>query len=321
MKAAVMTHPPGNPPLRGTQLLVEHMGEIVRRPLLVAIEIGWRWLFGIPFLLICWKQAQQILAVYPLESSGFNSINIQNPWLATSQIAGVVSYYEPHIVPVLRWLLPAEAFAWIVFSGLGRGLLLTLLETRREKSDSSTRQPFRPFTVMILQAAWLGLLAITLWGWLGAMHWVAESHIPASGEPDLVGYAIWAIVLGLAFFTLWALTSWTVSVAPLIAVFEKRSALSALGQSFRLGKPFSSKLAEISLVMGIVKLALLVVAMVFSAAPLPFSDQLGASAMHTVWAASALFFLVANDYFHVVRLKAFEEFWEGVSRRKYATGR
>jgi hypothetical protein len=52
------------------------------------------------------------------------------------------------------------------------------------------------------------------------------------------------------------------------------------------------------------------VAMVFSAAPLPFSDELGPGAMHMVAAASAIFFLVANDFFQVVRLKAFVEFWK-----------
>ena len=72
---------------------------------------------------------------------------------------------------------------------------------------------------------------------------------------------------------------------------------------------FSSKLAETNLVMGIVKLMLIVLAMVFSAAPLPFSDELGPDALHVVWAASIVFYLVANDYFHVVRLKGFIEFW------------
>jgi hypothetical protein len=41
---------------------------------------------------------------------------------------------------------------------------------------------------------------------------------------------------------------------------------------------------------------------------LPFSDELGAGALRVVWAASTLFFFVANDYFQVVRLKAFVEF-------------
>jgi len=67
---------------------------------------------------------------------------------------------------------------------------------------------------------------------------------------------------------------------------------------------------EINLVMGIVNIALIVVAMVLSAAPLPFSDQLGASALHRVDALAVLFYLVASDYFQLVRLKGFEEFWK-----------
>ena len=50
--------------------------------------------------------------------------------------------------------------------------------------------------------------------------------------------------------------------------------------------------------------------MVFSAAPLPFSDELGGGAMHVVAAASVVFYLVANDFFQVVRLKAFLAFRE-----------
>jgi hypothetical protein len=172
------------------------------------------------------------------------------------------------------------------------------------------RLRFRPAEMIALQAAWLVLLAAVGWGWFRSMQWAAATHITASGDPDLVGYSIWAIFLSLGFFTLWALVSWALSVAPLLMLLEERSALSALGQSLRLGKGFTGKLVEINMVMGIVKMALIVLAMVFSAAPLPFSDQLGGDALHVVWAGSTVFYLLANDYFQVVRLKGFVEFWK-----------
>jgi hypothetical protein len=288
-------------PVRGTQLLVEHMGEVFRRPSLIAIEAGWRWLFGIPFLLVCWQQAQQILVAYPLESSSLASLDTQNPWVAATQISNGMAFYEPHVLSVLRWLLPAAAAIWIVISGMGRGLLLWRMNVRMR---------FRPFTMMVMQGAWLGLFALVVWGWLRSMQWVAATHINVAGEPDLVGYFIWAIFLSLGFFTAFALASWPLSIAPFLAQLEKRSIASALLESLRLGKPFTGKLVEINLVLGIVKLALIVVAMVFSAAPLPFSDELGQDAMHVVAAASVLFYFVANDFFQVVRIKAFLEFWK-----------
>jgi hypothetical protein len=286
--------------VRGTQLLVEHMSVVAKRPVLFFMEIGWRWLAGVPILLVCWHQAQKILAEYPLESSGYNSVDSQNPWVAAVQLAGVWSYYQPHVLAVLRWLLPAAALLWAVISGIGRNLVLMRMERRLR---------FRPAALIALQSAWLALLALTFWGWYVAIQWVAATHISISGEPDLVGYAIWTIFLSLGFFTAWALASWTLSVAPLLVLLENRSALSALDQSFRLGKPFTSKLAEINLVMGIVKISLIVLAMVFSAAPLPFSDELGAGAVHMALLVSSIFFLIANDYFQVVRLKAFVAFW------------
>jgi hypothetical protein len=289
----------GNAPVRGTQLLVEHMGEVVRRPSLAAIEIAWRWLFGIPFLLVCWQQVQQILAAYPLENSGASSIDTQNPWVAAVQISNVAAFYGPHVDAVLRWLLPAAALVWMVVSGVGRNLLIMRMEPR---------VPFRPIAMIWLQGAWLALLGLAMWGWAGSMLWVASTHIAGAGEPDLIGYFIWAIFLTLGFFTAFALTSWALTIAPILLLLD-HSMVSGLGGAFRLGRPFTSKLVEINLVLGIVKLALLVVAMVFSAAPLPFSDELGPGAMHWVVAASGLFFLVADDFFQVVRLKAFVEFW------------
>jgi hypothetical protein len=288
-------------PVRGTQLLVEHMSGVFRRPSLLAVEVAWRWLFGIPFLLVCWHQAQRILAAYPIESSSFASLDTQNPWVAAVQIASGISLYQPHVLAVLRWLLPAAAVIWIVIAGLGRALLFKRMDSRMR---------FRPFTMMALQGAWLALFALTVWGWLRAMQWVAATHINVPGEPDLVGYAFWAIFLSLGFFTVFALASWPLSVAPVLVQLEKRSVFSALAHSLRLGRPFTSKLVEINLVLGIVKLALIVLAMVFSAAPLPFSDELGTDAMHTVAAASVVFYLLANDFFQVVRIKAFLAFWQ-----------
>ena len=47
-------------PLRGTQSLVGQMGWVFARPSLTLLEVGWRWLFGIPLLVVCWVQARQV---------------------------------------------------------------------------------------------------------------------------------------------------------------------------------------------------------------------------------------------------------------------
>lgn len=286
--------------MRGTQTLVDQMGWVLKRPQLIAVEIGWRWAFGVPFLFVCWRQARELLRAIPLAETGFSNVDTQNPWVAAVQMVGVWAHYKPAVVALLAWLVPLAALAWIAISACGRALLLPMLERGLR---------VRPFAWMILQLVWSGLFGLTVWAWFRSIQWAAASHITPTGDPDLIGYSIWAIFLSLGFFSLWALINWPVSIAPLLMVLEDRTPWDALGQSFRLGKTFTGKLMEINLVMGIVKLMLVVLAMVFSAAPIPFSDQLGSQALHRIMLGATIFYLVANDYFQVVRLKSFIEFW------------
>jgi hypothetical protein len=276
------------------------MGWVFAHPSVTALEVLWRWIFGIPMLLVCWIQVQWILAELPPGSAGLGNLNLQNPWLAAVQLAHAWSLYRPLVGAVLAWLAPAAGVAWAIVAGLGRSLVLRRLEPRL---------PFRPFAMIALQAGWLLLLAAIVWDWFQVIGSVARTHITPGAEPDLVGFAMWAIFLTLGYFTLWAVVSWVFTIAPVIALLEGRSALSAVGQSCRLGRAFTAKLIEANLVMGIVKLALLVVAMVFSSVLIPFADEVGAGTLHLEWVVVAVFYFVAGDYFQVVRLKGFFEFW------------
>ena len=78
-------------PIRGTQKLVDQMGWVFVRPQLTGLEIAWRWIFGVPFLLICWREFQRIVTAVPPESAGLNSLDTQNPWVAVLQLGNVWS--------------------------------------------------------------------------------------------------------------------------------------------------------------------------------------------------------------------------------------
>lgn len=286
--------------MRGTQSTVAQMGWVFARPSLTALEVAWRWLIGVPLLLVFWAEASKILGALPVSSTGLDRLTLQDPWVSAVRMANAWDLYRPPVMHVLAWLAPIAALAWVIVSGLGRSLVLKRLDPRIA---------FRPAAVIALQAAWLAVLVLTFWGWYRSIGWAAATHMGTGDEPDLVGYSMWAIFLSLGFFTLWGLVNWPVSIAPMLVVLEDRSAVSALREAVRLGKDFRSKLVEINLVMGIVKIALLVLAMVFSAVLIPFSNEIGAGALHVEWIIVSLFYFIASDYFHVVRLKGFVEFW------------
>jgi hypothetical protein len=287
-------------PVRGTQSAVGQMGWVFSHPSLTTLEVAWRWVIGVPLVYVCWTEAQKILAALPISATGLDLVSLQDPWTSAVRLTDAWAQYRPPVVHLLSWLAPAAAVAWVIVSGLGRNLVMMRLEPRVR---------FRPLPLMALQAVWLVLLAVTCWAWYGSIGWAAATHIGNGGEPDLVGYAMWAIFLSLGFFTIWALVNWPVAVAPMLVLLEGRSTVSALVEALRLRRTFSSKLVEINLVMGIVKLCLLVLAMVFSSVLIPFSEQIGTSALHVEWIIVSVFYFIASDYFHVVRLKGFVEFW------------
>jgi hypothetical protein len=69
--------------------------------------------------------------------------------------------------------------------------------------------------------------------------------------------------------------------------------------------------------MGIIKLALLVLAMVFSATPLPFEAEMSGTALRAWWVFVACLYAVANDFFQLARVISFLELW----RRQRTAGR
>jgi hypothetical protein len=170
----------------------------------------------------------------------------------------------------------------------------------------------RPLTLICLQALRLIALGTSFAAWFWCLRADAviavATPIAEGREPNLVLFCALAIVATLGMFTLWAIVSWVFSIAPLLAMLRGLNAGAALRASLGLGE-LKSKLVEINLVMGIVKIALVVLAMVFSACPLPFESIATPDFMAHWYIAVSIWYLVASDFFHVVRLAAYMQLW------------
>ena len=290
----------GTSPPRGTQSFVRVLSECWRRPGLLGLELLWRWLFGIPLLIVLAWQGFQIYSAAESQfaSAGVNQLTLADPLGAAPIIADAYAVVTPPIVHVASWLVPLAAVAWAAASGVGRNAVL-------RRYDASL--PRRPMLLSALQFLRIIFLGASFWLWFSAVQWAANYSL-SGAEPNLVAYSALAIFISLGIFILWAVVSWIFSIAPLLVLLENRGLVSSLVRSLRLG-PLTGKLVEINLVMGIVKLALIVVAMVFSAMPLPFESVMQGPALYAWWIVVTLLYLVASDFFQVVRLVAFVKLW------------
>jgi hypothetical protein len=280
--------------VRGTQSLLHICAECWKRPGLLGRELLWRWGFGIPAAaLLCYLGVHIAAAAAP----DLSGLSLGDPMQAGQQIAQAAATIKPLVERVAVWLGPLLAIVWALASGLGRTAVLKRLDPTLHAA---------PFTLILLQLVRMAALIGVWLGWYRAIQWAANVTL-SSAPPNLVGWSAWVICLSLGIFVLWALLSWIFSIAPLLAMLEGKGVAASLASSLHQGA-LTGKLVEVNLVLGIVRLALIVLAMVFSAIPLPFEADMSGTALYLWWALVTILYLVANNFFQVARLAAFVQF-------------
>ncbi len=298
--------------VRATQSFVHTLSSCRRRPALTAIEVAWRWVYGIPAVALIGWQLDKVLLAATGGTMDPARIGLDKPFLndpvgvfsaapmeAAAKISGAVGQLLPGLLAAAHWLLPLLVAAWIVVSAVGRTLLL-------RRADGALR--VRVATLIALHAVRVAALGVVLCAWIGLLHWSAKvaiaGELAAGREPDLILYCALVIVSTLALFTAWAFASWLFFVAPLLAMPRDLGAGQSLLAAARLG-PVRGRLIEVNLVAGIIKIALIVLAMVFSATPLPFETVTTNEFLAFWWAGIGVLYLLWSDFFHVVQLVAY----------------
>ena len=290
-------------PLRGTQSFVHTLAACWRRPSLTALEVLWRWAFGVPALVLLFYHALGVWRTAQVDLSALRQISLLDPMSAAATLSQIAMQLLPPVLRVAEWLAPLLLVAWIVVSSFGRVAVLRRFDAQLHA---------RPVTLMLLQAARMAALlgGFALWFACLQAATVVAVNVPiaAGRDPNLVLYFVIVIVATLGMSTLWAVVSWVFSIAPLFAMRNNLGVAAGLAAAFRLG-PLRSRLVEINMVMGIVKIVLIVLALVASVCPLPFKSVAPPQFMACWYAAVTILYLIASDFFHVARLVAYLELW------------
>ena len=287
-------------PVRATQSMIGQISRVWRCPSLTAIEIVWRWLFGIPLFFVLSAQLQRILGTLTPQASGLSKFDFQDPWTAATLLDHAIHLYHPLFMAAFWHVAPVAVLLWSVVSGTGRALLFVRMQ------EAAPGWPRRIPAVIALQALWACALLAAWAIWFQILAALAARQIEGTAvEPNVVVYLMWVIFISLGIYAGWAAVSWVLRLAPILVLRERRTLVSALVHSLRAGRELAAKLAEVNLVLSIVRIMLIVLAMVFCAAPLPFSDQLGPGQMDTLYQIVGVLYLIGSDFFHVVRQQSY----------------
>lgn len=297
---------------RATQGFVENLSWVRARPSLTAIEVAWRWVFGIPALLLIYREAVKVFAAAPWRATGVEAVTVNqlltDPMKASTTIASFAQVVGPGVYRSAVWLAPLLLVVWAIVSGLGRTLLL-------KRMDRALRP--NAGTLMLLQLLRVMPLALSfgLW-WLGVRalaQWAILQPIAAGGEPAMMAYVGGVIVLSLGLFVITASVGWIFSLAPLLSAIKGEGPMASLRNSLHVGR-MRGGLVEINMVLSIVKIALLVLALVFSACPLPFQTEITDEFLFWWNCAVGVWYFLASDFFHVARISSYLRLWQASSQ-------
>lgn len=273
--------------------------ECWRRPGLLMRELAWRWLYGIPALVIVAVACYHIYGVTSgaLQAAGANKISLDNPWQSAAIVAAVMPMVRPVVAEMALWLLPLLGLGWAIAAGFGRNVVF-------RRYDPGL--PWRPVALSGIQGIRVVALAATVALWWGSVRWSAAVSSVA-GVPNLPVYFGLVAAFSLAFLVVWSLSSWVFSIAPLFLLVERQSLGASLRRSLRPSAA-TGRLVGVNVAVAIIRLGLAMVAMFLSALPLGFVSA-AQSTLLCVWlAAVTAFYLVVSGFFQVVRLVAFVEF-------------
>jgi hypothetical protein len=291
------------PPVRGTQSFVGVMGAVRRRASLTALEILWRWAAGVPILTLAYWEMLRLSRTVHVDTAALESMSVFQPVAAFHVLELTWAAILPAVRPFALWAIPLCIVVWLLFAAWGRTLVL-----RRYDHELHPR-PLTSFTLGALRSA---LLMVVWMIWIGLIRQAGRIAIigpaAAGSEPDVVLYCAILICGSLVLYVLWAICSWPFQLTPLLAMAENIGPWPALLAAWR-SNAVRGKLIEINLVMHIVRIALLVLAMVFSASPLPFSSVETQTFLECWSAGVIVLYLVVSDYFHVVRSAAYLSLW------------
>ena len=116
--------------VRGTQSFVHTLSECWRRPSLTALEVLWRWAYGVPAVLLLRYEGLKILQATPLDYAALKNMTVVDPLASAQTMAKALALLVPEVLKVALWLAPLLVVAWVVVSAVGRTVVLRRADAR-----------------------------------------------------------------------------------------------------------------------------------------------------------------------------------------------
>ncbi len=271
---------------------------IRQRPLLLLIEIAWRWCFGLFMLAAIALSTAVYLRLFPLSPDDLRALHSMAPPLVAAVLAKILIAGGPLLLRIVSVLVPLLLLSWALLASAGRSAVLARLPEFSLRPKFATSVALHFWRAVLFFFAVLAILVIIVGaGFAG----VALTH---RMEPDLrITSAILFPGLLIVGF-LWSVANWYLSAAVLFADARKGMKL-ALAQSYRFSRRNRRELMQSAIAMSAFRLVLLLAITIVSLlVVVPLAGAPAAFVLVLLLVLTLLYFAL-SDFLSLARLLAY----------------
>lgn len=264
---------------------------IRRDPVLLLVEILWRWCFGGQAVLLL--LGPLVMLPGTVAGGDATALRSRDPLLLAQACLRMLTSLGGKALLIAAGFLLAATALWTMLGAIGRTVTLNRLD----------RGGVRFRSILALQCLrglflWVGGIAL-----VATITW--DARIAGRGaKPDLFLYsalAVWSVIL---IGVLWAVVNWHLSLAAVCCAKNAGGFGRSIGQALGLARSHSADLAGVTLVFAVLRLIALAVAFVLLFLP---SGMMGtAPRAYFAWViVVTLSYFVASNFLYISRMAAY----------------
>ena len=268
---------------------------LLRDPVLLLIELAWRWTFGIVAACICALSAFVLLGRITVDVRALEGWSAISPLDLIRTLASSIGTLGVALVRVGILGGISMAICWTVLSALGRYATLRrpALAPGTDLKTCFAISAMRALTTVLCIVLWT--LATLLAGMMAAVS--ARGPLPNT-------WVIAAILVptSVVLVVVWSVSNWYMSLAP---IFPERTFVGSTATAARFTKLQANNIFEVSMAVTLIRAVLLPGVVMLSVAVGAVISNVRVL-MADLLAISLLYFFCA-DFLYVVRLAAYAD--------------
>ncbi len=270
---------------------------IHQKPMVVAIEIAWRWTFGLIATVLLWLGARAFAAGLRLSEGDEQALRGHDPTTIVASLMHILQ--QPGVLQnffsIAATIAIPSAVIWIAAATLGR---VATLKKLTGISDVNAKAIFAFTTARVI------LLIGAVLAWYAWML-VCAAITMASAEPNYPLYLLLSMLALPVIALIWGLLNWLLSLAPVCAIRNNGGPWEVYRKTVQRVRERRSEFISISSWLGLPRLFAMGIALTIAIIFLVAIDSVlaGSVALTLITLAYCAF----ADYLYVVRLAAYAQ--------------